>query len=119
MDDVLFNVEIGKRIKTFRCKKQLTQRQLAELVMVSPSCITRLEKGDSMVSIFTMMEIARILDVSIAEILYGSDVFNKIELICLANKLEKCTPEQRKALISNFENLVDIIFFSQSFEDKI
>ena len=112
MDDTSFNVEIGKRVKKFRQRKKLTQRKLAELAMVSSSCITRLETGESMVSVFTLMEIANALDVSISEILDNNTEFNKKEMLRLADKLDRCTPEQRKALISNFEDIVDIIFLS-------
>ncbi|WP_432765162.1 helix-turn-helix domain-containing protein [Hungatella effluvii] len=42
---------IGQRVKELRMKQNLTQKELAELVMGSPSSITRLETGQIMVSI--------------------------------------------------------------------
>ncbi len=105
------DLQIGKRIKEMRKKRDLTQRKLAELVMVSPSCITRLEAGEAMVSVFTMIQIAKVLNVSVTYILEGiTEDFKDSELLGIASKLKLCTAEQRKMLICGFEEIVEAFF---------
>lgn len=101
------DVIIGNRIKQLREKKSLTQRKLAELVLVSASSITRLESGKSMVSVFTMMRIAEVLNVSVADILKGAEKSVELELVTLAMKLSQCPSEQRQKLIQSFEDITD------------
>ena len=48
------NIRIGRRIKTLREKRSITQKELADRVMISPSSITRLESGETMVSVQTL-----------------------------------------------------------------
>lgn len=57
------NIRIGRRIKTLREKRSITQKELADRVMISPSSITRLESGETMVSVQTLQLIARSLKV--------------------------------------------------------
>lgn len=107
------DIEIGKRIKILREENSLTQKQLAEMVMISPSSITRLEAGKTMVSVFTMIKIAEALKVSIADILETSDNNRTLELdlLGLSKKLNHCSEAQRKTLIHSFEQIVDSISF--------
>lgn len=107
------DIEIGNRVKEYRKIRKLTQRKLAELVMVSPSSITRLEKGQIMVSVFTMIEIAKVLDVSISYLLMGEtpkETFESTDFLMIYEKLEKCSARQRKHLIHAFEHMIDAFF---------
>lgn len=109
------DIGIGNRVKEYRQTRDLTQRQLAELVMISPSSVTRLEKGQIMVSVFTMIEIAKVLDVSITYLLMGENSKNEFastEFKIVSEKLEKCSIKQRKRLIRVFEEMIDIIFLN-------
>lgn len=104
------DIEIGNRVRKYRTIRKLTQRRLAELVMVSPSSITRLEKGQIMVSVFTMIEIAKVLDVSISYLLVGEnnkDILDGTEFLIVYEKLEKCSIKQRYHLIRAFEQMID------------
>lgn len=110
------DIGIGNRVKEYRQTRDLTQRQLAELVMISPSSVTRLEKGQIMVSVFTMIEIAKVLNVSITYLLMGENnsqnEFDSTEFKLVSEKLEKCSIKQRKHLIRVFEEMIDIIFLN-------
>lgn len=57
--------KIGKRIRDYRLLKGLTQENLAELADTSLSAISRLENGHLMVSVEKLIEIARVLDVTV------------------------------------------------------
>lgn len=104
------DIEIGRRIRKIRVMRGLSQKQLADLVMVSASSITRLEKGQTMVSVFTMIEIAKVLQVSVAEILTGREGFEAAELAGVIAKLSKYPKEQRQAILQGFEKMLDGIF---------
>ena len=60
---------IGRNIKLFRVKAGYTQEALARELNVSLSLISRLENGNTMVSIERMLEIAQILGVKPGDIL--------------------------------------------------
>lgn len=106
------DIKIGTRIKQYRMERHLTQKDLGELVHVSASSITRLERGESMVSVFTMMEISVALNVPISAILTNQyqNEFNEEELNGLIAKLQTCTPYQRSQLISGIELILNAVF---------
>lgn len=109
--DLNGNIEVGQRIRRLRKYRQMTQKELAEKVMISPSSITRLESGKIMVSVFAIMEIAKTLQVPVSVILMdNADDFEEDELAIIIAKLRKCTPEQRKVLLQGFEQMLDAIF---------
>ena len=58
------DIKIGNRVKQYRLGKGLTQKELAARTMISSSSITRLERGTSMVSVFSLIRIANELGVS-------------------------------------------------------
>ena len=70
---------IGKRIKSAREKKGLTQEQLAEQVNLSPMHISVIERGNKLPRLETLINIANVLDVS-ADILLQDVVNNQIKL---------------------------------------
>jgi len=106
------DAKIGSRIKELRIKNSLTQKKLAELAMVSASSIARLETGQSMVSVFTMMKIAEVLNVSTSFLLMDmpSNTAMDEDLQCICMKLKDCTPVQRQKFIHLMEETIDTIF---------
>ena len=70
---------IGKRIKSAREKKGMTQEQLAERVNLSPMHVSVIERGNKLPRLETLINIANILDVS-ADILLQDVVNNQIKL---------------------------------------
>lgn len=102
--------KIGSKVRENREKMQWSQRKLAEKVLVSPSCITRLEKGESMVSIFTLISIADTLQIPLSFLVSEKLEFDMKELEHLARKIAYCPQEQRLALIQSFEDIIDSFF---------
>ena len=101
------NIRIGRRIKTLREKRSITQKELADRVMISPSSITRLESGETMVSVQTLQLIARSLKVPAGVFLdeQREDIeFDDPEVMEL---LKKCTPSQREKLNQIFKMILD------------
>ena len=59
----------SKNLKYYRLKKQLTKKQLAEIVNVSPMLITYYENGDRKPSMETIKKLAQALDVRVSDFL--------------------------------------------------
>lgn len=71
MKNDIYNL-VGKNIKIYRKKRNLTQRQLAEKLLLSESFIAKLESTTHQtVSLDTLEQIAHVLNIDI------KDLFNK------------------------------------------
>ena len=91
---------IGRRIKTARENKRLTQEQLAELVDLSPMHVSVIERGVKLPKLETLINIANVLDVS-ADVLLQDVVNNQTKLFAseaseLINQLPR--DDQRRVL---------------------
>lgn len=64
--------EIGKRVRLFRDERGLTQTELGELLDLTQSNISAIERGDRGVTIHQAVRIARALRISVDELLTGS-----------------------------------------------
>lgn len=65
--DLIRLKEIGNRLRELRLQKNITQKELAFLVDVEISQITRIERGIINTSILNLMKIADALEISISE----------------------------------------------------
>ena len=63
--------QIGMRIKLCRKQKHLTQEKLAERLDVSPHYVYELERGVKTMSLYTLNDLSRCLEVSSDYLLYG------------------------------------------------
>jgi len=94
-------VSIGRKIKMYRknCKK--TQAQLAEELEVSAKYVSSIERGIAKVSLSRLDEIAGILNVTVSDLLEGSDKYSQSygdsELLELT---KNWSSEQKTLLIS-------------------
>lgn len=59
---------IGEKILMLRQKKKMTQKELGEQLNISDKVISRWETGRSLPDVELMNQIAKVLDVSIAEL---------------------------------------------------
>lgn len=83
---------IGARIKKVRQDRRLTQEMFAEKINVSCQFVSDMERGLSGVSLSTLMEICKVLDIDADYILFGTvtrDERNPINKL-----LMKMTPQQ-------------------------
>ena len=91
---------IGRRIKSARERKRLTQEQLAELIDLSPMHISVIERGVKPPKLETLVNIANVLDVSADNLL--QDVVDNQEKVVsseafrLMSQLSKA--DQRRVL---------------------
>lgn len=88
-----YNYEpIGKRIKKVRTERKYTQEFVAERLNVSCQHISDIERGLNGMSIPTLMELCKVLDVDADYLLFGTitrSLENPINRV-----LSKMTPEQ-------------------------
>lgn len=62
-------MSLGQQIKNIRQEQNLSQKQLAQLVQISPSYLCDVEKGRCNCSIRVLKRISLVLNVEIAELL--------------------------------------------------
>ena len=64
----------GEFLKTKRQEKNLTQKELANLVFVSESAVSKWERGESLPEVSILMDLANILETSVDHILRGGEM---------------------------------------------
>ena len=62
------NELLGNRIKELRSAKKFTQEQMADQIGVSRQKYARIEKGTNQITLEMLSRIARVLDVTVADI---------------------------------------------------
>ena len=72
-------VEFGEKVKHLREEKGMTQQTMAESLYVTRQAVSRWECGARYPDLLTAKKIARILDVSLDELLSGEEIKEKIE----------------------------------------
>jgi transcriptional regulator with XRE-family HTH domain len=65
--------EVGERLRARRRARELSLRELADRLGVSPSLISQIERGRARPSVSTLFAIATELDASIDELLFNDD----------------------------------------------
>lgn len=99
---------IGKRIKSVREKKGLTQEQLAEQVNLSPMHISVIERGNKLPRLETLINIANVLDVS-ADTLLQDVVNNQIKLHTseASNLIAQLSREDQRRVLAALHSFVE------------
>lgn len=72
-------VEFGEKVKQIREERGMTQQTLAEKLYVTRQAVSRWERGARYPELLTAKKIARILDVSLDELLSGEELKENIE----------------------------------------
>lgn len=72
-------MKIGKKIKFFRKKRNITQKELGEKIGVSASTVTKYENDSLEANYETLLKICDELDINIAELFEGNDNFISLE----------------------------------------
>lgn len=98
-------VEIGKRIKIKRKEQKLTQEKLSEIIDVSPSYVSEIERGSSIASLATITKIAETLDLSLDYLIFGLTQNNSNNTF---SEILKTVPEKNHELYINIcENIAN------------
>ena len=93
-------VEVGKRIREFRVKKNMSQAVLAEKANISLSQISDIERGKTSMRLTTFIGIVEALQVS-ADVLLRTDIpeVNTLYKSEFAEVLADCTPSEIDSIL--------------------
>ena len=93
-------IEIGKRIREFRVKKNMSQDALADKANVSLSQISDIERGKTSMRLTTFIGIVEALQVS-ADVLLRTDIpeVNTLYKSEFAEVLADCTPSEIDSIL--------------------
>ena len=110
---------IGNKIKIQRKQKGYTQEQLAEMLNVSTHTISRYECGRNFPSHEHMLQLSKILDLSIEDSYYGYQKINEsISIDELNNLLETLSPNNQEIAILVMKYLCELLQKTEPIEHK-
>ena len=69
MQEDVFSIKVGLKIKQLREERHITQLQLADKCDMEKNNIGRIENGRRNIKLFTLMRICKALDISMSEFL--------------------------------------------------
>ena len=99
--------EIGKRIKSARQEKHLSQMQFAELINVSTPYLSDIENGKTNLSLDIFTRIVEVLQISADWLIIPQTMeYSSAELSRL---LADCSVSESKAILKMAENLKEIL----------
>lgn len=70
-------VKIGRLIKSIRKKKNLTQREVAEMLSISEKTVSKWETGNGLPEVSLMLPLCELLGISVNELLSGERLDEK------------------------------------------
>jgi transcriptional regulator with XRE-family HTH domain len=91
MNDNIDRISVGNRIKKNREQMGLTRDQFAEMIDISTSFFTQIERGEKLMSVQTLVKIAIKLNLSLDYLIWGDSSIdvNKDTLIDNINNASK------------------------------
>ena len=98
--------EMGKRIKQKRKELNLTQEKLSEMLEISPTYISEIERGTGISSLATITKIANVLNLDLDYLILGISNTNIDKTF--SNLLERIPKKDQKLFISLCENIANI-----------
>lgn len=107
--------KVGKRIRSARKSKNLTQDELAEKTNISSKFVSNIEQNRSTFSVDTLVDICNVLEVTTDYVLLDS-VYASKEMMMdeIADKLKKCSTKNIRLISS----LISVILQEQENEGR-
>lgn len=102
-DQQVFYAEVGRRIRQTREERGLTQEALAELVSLTRTSITNIEKGRQKILAHTLVALATALRVAPAALFPESNTTANSELDELLKERSRAEQDWIKAAIGSLE----------------
>ena len=93
--------DLGRRLRAYREERQISLRELARRLKISPSAISQFETGKSRLSVNTLYAIVTELEISL------DTLFNGIGEEGASSALFRLTPRQS---VSVFEPFREVVF---------
>lgn len=96
---------IGRRVKLYRTKADITQAQLAEKLDISVSYISQIERGNTEVSLKRLEEIANIINVKLEILVAEVEPNSTVSVFEINEMIKDWTPQQMETLLKIIQNL--------------
>ena len=110
---------IGNKIKIQRKQKGYTQEQLAEMLNVSTHTISRYECGRNFPSHEHMLQLSKILDLSMEDSYYGYQKINeRLSIDEVNNLLKTLSPNNQEIAILVMKYLCELLQKTEPIEHK-
>ena len=110
---------IGNKIKIRRKQKGYTQEQLAEMLNVSTHTISRYECGRNFPSHEHMLQLSKILDLSMEDSYYGYQKINeRLSIDEVNNLLKTLSPNNQEIAILVMKYLCELLQKTEPIEHK-
>lgn len=110
---------IGNKIKIQRKQKGYTQEQLAEMLNVSTHTISRYECGRNFPSHEHMLQLSKILDLSMEDSYYGYQKINEhLSIDEVNNLLKTLSPNNQEIAILVMKYLCELLQKTEPIEHK-
>ena len=102
------NKSIGKKIREYRKRSNLTLEKFAELLELSPTHIGNIERGNKVPTLQTFIKIINILNIS-SDILLSDNLNSKkeIKLIEISNILDELPNNEKDRVLDLFFSILD------------
>lgn len=101
---------LGKEIRKKRLQMQLSQEKIAEVVDISCSFLSCIERGKVVLSVNTLVKIAKALNLSLDYLLLNNPVLDKKDFLkTIDTLLLDMSSEQKKHVINFLRLLADNI----------
>jgi transcriptional regulator with XRE-family HTH domain len=100
---------LGRNIAIYRRRAALNQEQLAELIEVEISTVSRYETGSTLPSLVTLENLAGILHCSISELLSEKQLAKSLEAASIEAMVEPLAQDDRKMVVLMIETLVGFL----------
>lgn len=104
--------EVGKRIRKFRERLNLTQEDLAFAIKTSPAYVSEMERAVKKPSLGKLVDIGEILGVTVNDFIYPNHVHldnvTDIEAGFL-KRISKYTKEEQDRLLDSLDSLANIV----------
>ncbi len=78
MEDQLYKY-IGNVVRTARDLKKWTQQELSDKMSLTRSSIANIELGRQKIQVHVLYELAKVLDITVVELLPTAEISNKVE----------------------------------------
>ena len=89
------SVLVGKRIKEIRSSKSIKQNQLAEMIGIEPTNLSKLEKGVHLPKEETIAKLTKVLDCNIKDLFNFEHIKSREELIeCIKTILNNSSKKE-------------------------
>lgn len=102
---------IGKKIKKYRKRKELTQEKLGEKAGLHYTYIGQVERGEKEPSLKSLLKISEALEVSVDKLLLNFDISSEatIKISNITDLLVDRNEKELEMIYSLIKNLTDIL----------